>query len=318
MDKLLSVVIPAWNEEKTIPAAAEKILRVLDEAGIPCELVFVDDGSADGTWACVTEARKRDDRVRGVRFSRNFGKEAALLAGLAAARGACCVTIDADLQHPPEKIVEMYRLWEEGWEVVEGVKASRGKESASHRFSANLFYRLMERAIGYEMRDRSDFKLLDRRTVRALLSIPERNTFYRALSAWIGFRSTKVSFEVAQRTAGESKWNTAKLIRYAVRNITSFTASPMQIVTSLGVLMLLFALMLGVQSLVNKLSGHAAQGFTTVIIVVLLTGSIIMVSLGVMGHYIARMFEEVKARPRYIVAETLGEPEDRIQKADLE
>ena len=143
MDKLLSVVIPAWNEEKTIPAAAEKILRVLDEAGIPCELVFVDDGSADGTWACVTEARKRDDRVRGVRFSRNFGKEAALLAGLAAARGACCVTIDADLQHPPEKIVEMYRLWEEGWEVVEGVKASRGKESASHRFSANLFYRLM-------------------------------------------------------------------------------------------------------------------------------------------------------------------------------
>ncbi len=318
MDKLLSVVIPAWNEEKNVPAAAEKILRVLDEAGIPCELVFVDDGSADGTWACVTEARKRDDRVRGVRFSRNFGKEAALLAGLAAARGACCVTIDADLQHPPEKIVEMYRLWEEGWEVVEGVKASRGKESASHRFSANLFYRLMERAIGYEMRDRSDFKLLDRRAVRALLSIPERNTFYRALSAWIGFRSTKVSFEVAQRSAGESKWNTAKLIRYAVRNITSFTASPMQIVTSLGVLMLLFALVLGVQSLVNKLSGHAAQGFTTVIIVVLLTGSIIMVSLGVMGHYIARMFEEVKARPRYIVAETLGEPEDRIQKADLE
>ena len=313
MNKLLSVVIPACNEEAMIPAAVETILRILDEAAIPCELVFVDDGSKDGTWGEIVATNARDNRVRGVRFSRNFGKEPALLAGLRYAEGGCCVTIDCDLQHPPEKIVEMYRLWEQGYEVVEGVKSDRGGESALHRFAVNSFYRIMSGAVGFEMKDRSDFKLLGRRAVDALLSMPEHDTFYRALSAWVGFRSTTVSFEVAPRQAGETKWSTRKLVRYAVRNITSFTAAPMQIVTTLGVLMLLFALVLGVQTLVRKLNGFAAEGFTTVIIVVLLTGSFIMVSLGVMGHYLTRMFDELKARPRYIVAETAG---DRHEEAD--
>ncbi len=306
---LLSVVIPAYNEEASIAVAAQTILRILDAARIPCELVFVDDGSRDETWARITEEAARDDRVRAVRFSRNFGKEAALLAGLKYAAGDCCATIDCDLQHPPEKLVEMYRLWEQGFEVVEGVKSDRGRESLAHRFAANAFYRLMSRAVGFEMRDRSDFKLLGRRAVDALLSMPEHDTFYRALSAWVGFRSTEVSFEVAPRRAGESKWSTGKLIRYAVRNITSFTASPMHIVTTLGVVMLIFALTLSVQTLARKLRGDAEEGFTTVIIVVLLTGSLVMVSLGVIGHYIARMFDELKARPRYIVAETAGERE---------
>ena len=310
MDKTLSVVIPVFNEETAAPVAAETILRILDAAGIPCELVFVDDGSTDGTWAVLTGLRARERRVRAVRFSRNFGKEAALLAGLSAARGACCVTIDADLQHPPEKIVEMYRLWENGWEVVEGVKSNRGTESAAYRFAANTFYRIMTHEIGYEMRNRSDFKLLDRRAVQALLSLPEQHTFYRALSAWIGFRSTTLTFDVAPRRVGQSKWSVGKLIRYAVSNITSFTSSPMKVVTALGGLMLLIALVLGVQSLVNKFSGRAAEGFTTVIIVVLITGSIIMVSLGVIGHYIARMFDELKSRPRYIIAQTLDETDE--------
>ena len=311
MDKLLSVVIPAYNEEAMIPVAADRILRILDEAAIPCELVFVDDGSKDGTWKNIAAAGAKDKRVRGVRFSRNFGKEAALLAGLKYASGACCVTIDCDLQHPPEKIVEMYRLWERGFEVVEGVKSDRGGESAAHRFAANTFYRIMTDAVGFEMKDRSDFKLLGRRAVDALLSMPEKDTFYRALSAWVGFESATVSFEVAPRTAGESKWSTRKLVKYAVRNITSFTSSPMRIVTTLGVVMLLFALVLGVQTIVHKLQGQAAEGFTTVIIVVLLTGSLIMVSLGVMGHYLTKMFDEVKARPRYIVAETVGESDEK-------
>ena len=315
MGGLLSVVIPAYNEEETVSDAAREILRVLDEARIPCELVFVDDGSSDGTWERVRAARAADGRVRGVRFSRNFGKEAALLAGIRFAAGDCCVTLDCDLQHPPEKIVEMYRLWEAGFEVVEGVKVSRGRESAAHRLCAAAFYRIMTRAVGYEMRGRSDFKLLGRRAADALLSMPEKDTFYRALSAWVGFRSATVEFEVAPRRAGQSKWSAGKLISYAVRNITSFTSSPMRIVTALGVLMLVFALALGAQTVANKLQGRAAEGFTTVIIIVLLTGSSVMVSLGVMGHYLTRMFDELKARPRYIVAETAGEDDEKAARA---
>ncbi len=314
MDKLLSVVIPAYDEEAMIADAAGEILRVLDGAAIPCELVFVDDGSKDATWEKIACAREKDARVRGVRFSRNFGKEAALLAGLKYASGDCCVTIDCDLQHPPEKIVEMYRLWEQGYEVVEGVKSDRGRESVFYRLAANTFYRIMTDAVGFEMKNRSDFKLLGRRAVDALLSMPERDTFYRALSAWVGFRQATVSFEVAPRRAGESKWGAGKLMRYAVRNITSFTSSPMRIVTTLGVIMLLFALVLGVQTLANKLRGSAQAGFTTVIIVVLLTGSFVMISLGVMGHYLTRMFDELKARPRYIVAETAGEGDEKADR----
>lgn len=311
---MLSVVIPAYNEADMIQTAADTILRLLDEAKIPCELVFVDDGSKDATWANIAAAGAADKRVRGVRFSRNFGKEPALLAGLKYADGDCCVTIDCDLQHPPEKIVEMYRLWERGYEVVEGVKSDRGGESFLHRFAANTFYRIMTDAVGFEMKDRSDFKLLGRRAVNALLSMPEHDTFYRALSAWVGFPSATVSFDVQPRSVGETKWSTRKLIQYAIRNITSFTSSPMHIVTTLGVVMLVFALVLGVQTLVRKIQGYAAEGFTTVIIVVLLTGSLIMVSLGVMGHYLTRMFDELKARPRYIVAETVGGTDEKADR----
>ncbi len=308
--KLLSVIIPAYNEEAMIPIAAETVLEILDSAAIPCELVFVDDGSRDGTWAGISAAAEKDKRVRGLRFSRNFGKEAALMAGLRFALGDCCVTIDCDLQHPPEKIVEMYRLWEQGYEVIEGVKSDRGRESLVYHFAANSFYRIMTAAVGFDMKGRSDFKLLDRHAVDALLSMPEHNTFYRALSAWVGFRSTTVSFEVVPRQAGKTKWSSSKLIHYALRNITAFSSSPMKIVTVLGVIMLAFSLALGVQTMINKLRGQAAEGFTTVIIVVLLTGSLIMISLGIIGYYLARMFDELKARPRYIVAETIEQSDN--------
>lgn len=303
---LLSVVIPAYNEEAMVPIAARRIRQVLQTAGIEAELIFVDDGSSDGTWAAIAAAAKEDGALRGIRFSRNFGKEAALLAGLAHAKGRCCATIDCDLQHPPEKLVEMYRLWQEGYQVIEGVKESRGEESALHGFCARTFYRIMTRATGIDMSRSSDFKLLDRRAVDAILSLPERDTFYRALSGWVGFRSVAVSFEVAPREQGKSKWSGWKLTKYALRQITSFTSSPMQIVTALGALMLALAAVMGVQTLYNKFMGRAAEGFTTVIIVTLLVGSIIMMSLGIMGCYLAKMFDEVKGRPRYIVADELG------------
>lgn len=310
MEKLLTVILPAYNEEDNIHPAAETISGLLEREHIPFELLFVNDGSKDGTWTAIQRESALNGAVRGLRFSRNFGKESAIFAGLANARGGCAVVIDCDLQHPPEKIVEMYRLWEQGYEVVEGVKTDRGEESPFHAFAARCFYDLISKAVGIDMSSASDFKLLDRKAINALLTIREKNVFFRALSFWVGFKTATVEFEVRERTAGSSKWSTRSLMRYAVNNITSFSAAPMQVVTVLGVLMLLISVILGVTTLVQKLRGTALGGFTTVIIIQLFTGSIIMISLGIIGYYIAKMYEEVKGRPKFIVAETCGEKND--------
>ena len=310
MDKL-SVILPAYNERGNIARAAERVPAVLEQAGIPFELIFVNDGSSDGTWEAICEAARADGRVRGVCFSRNFGKEAALFAGLREAAGDCCVTIDCDLQHPPEYIPEMYRMWKEGYEVVEAVKADRGKENPVYRFCARCFYGLISKASGIDMEKSSDFKLLDRKVVEALLDMPERNTFYRALSFWVGFRTVEMPFEVEARTEGDSKWSLSSLVKYALNNITSFSAAPMQIVTVLGLVTLLISAVMGVQTLVKKLLGHALEGFTTVIIVQLFIGGVVMMSLGIIGHYIAKIYEEIKHRPRYIVSERCGGPEEK-------
>lgn len=290
-----------------VSTAAKTIGAVLCSASIEYELIFIDDGSRDATWARISDCTASDAHVAGIRFSRNFGKEAALLAGLSYAKGDCCVTLDCDLQHPPEKIVEMYELWEQGFEVIEGVKSSRGKEGAAHALFAGLFYQLMGKAAGFDMSSTSDFKLLDRKAVDAILSMPEKDTFYRALSGWVGFRSVSISFDVAARSVGESKWSPIKLVQYAIQQITSFTTAPMQIVTVFGVIMLLLSIALGIQTLVHKLTGTAEAGFTTVIMVMLFTGSIIMISLGIMGYYMTKMFDEIKNRPRFIVAEYRGQ-----------
>lgn len=303
---MLSVVIPAFNEAGAVMPAVRGIREVLVRADIPHELVFVDDGSLDATWAEITRAAEECPGVRGVSFSRNFGKEAAIFAGLEAAAGDCCAVMDCDLQHPPEKLAEMYALWRQGWEIVNGVKADRGRESCLHRFAAGGFYRLMSKAVGLDMSRSSDFKLMDRRVVDALLGLSERRTFFRALTAWAGFKTTEVEFNVAERAVGRTHWSTLSLIRYAVRNITSYSSAPMQAVTVLGVLMLLFSLVLGIQTLVNWARGTAADGFTTVIILLLLIGSVLMISLGIIGYYIAQIFAEVKGRPRYLVARSCG------------
>ena len=304
---LLSIVIPSFNEEQMIPRTVETISSVLAEANIDFELVFVDDGSRDETWKRIQAEAKSRANVRGLHFSRNFGKEAAIMAGLAAAKGDCCAVIDCDLQHPPEKLVDMYRLWEKGCEVVEGRKSSRGKESAGHSFAAKCFYAIISRATGIDMSTASDFKLLDRKAVNVLLTMREKNAFFRALSSWIGFKTAEVSFDVRERQAGESKWSTWALIKYALSNISSFSTAPMQIVTILGALMLIVAVVFGVIALVQKIMGVALGGFTTIILLLLFTGSIIMLSLGIIGFYIARIYEEVKGRPRYVVAEECGE-----------
>ena len=303
---MLSVILPSYNEEKMIAKATERMAEILQPEKIDYELLFIDDGSRDNTWAQINEAAEKDSHVVGVHFSRNFGKEAAMFAGLEHAKGDCCVVIDCDLQHPPEKIVEMYRLWEQGYEVVEGIKEDRGEESGLHKFAANSFYGLISKATGMDMSSSSDFKLLDRKVVDTLNSLPERNVFFRALSFWVGYKKTSVSYCVQERTEGVSKWSTKSLIKYALTNISSFSSAPLHIVTVLGFIMLAVSVVLGIIALVQKISGVALGGFTTVILLLLFSASIIMISLGIIGYYIARIYDEIKGRPRYIISRICG------------
>ncbi len=299
----ISIVVPCYNEEKGVQAFNE-IMRVADmlpEAVF--EVLFVNDGSKDNTLLELRHLAAEDSRIRYVSFSRNFGKEAAIFAGLENATGDCCVIIDADLQHPPVKIIDMYRKWEEGYEVVEGIKADRGDESKLHKFSANSFYSLISKAIGMDMAASSDYKLLDRKVVDALNSLQERKVFFRALSFWVGYKKAEVFYKVEERTIGESKWSTWSLVKYALTNITSFSSAPMQIVTILGVIQLIVSFVLAIVALVQKIIGVALGGFTTMIILQVFIGGIITISLGIIGYYIARIYDEIKGRPRYIISE---------------
>lgn len=304
---MLSVIIPAYNEEEIIPKTVSTIDGILNDANIAHELLFINDGSKDRTWEIIEEAASKNKNVKGVCFSRNFGKESAVFAGLSQATGDCCVVIDCDLQHPPEKIVEMYRLWEQGYEIVEGVKTSRGTESALHKFAAKSFYAIMSDAVGFDMSRASDFKLLDRKAINVLLNMREKNAFFRALSSWIGFKSTEVEYDVREREAGTSKWSTKSLIKYAVTNISSFTSAPMQIVTILGFLVFFVGLAFSVEALVQYFLGSARAGFTTVIILQCFTSSVIMMGLGIIGFYISKIYEEVKGRPKFIIDKTTYE-----------
>ena len=301
----LSVVLPAYNEELMTAKACRTLKEILDHEGISYELVLVDDGSSDGTWNQIEQISEQDPNVTAVHFSRNFGKEAAIVAGLAQASGDAVAVMDCDLQHPPDTLVKMFRLWEQGYEVVEGIKTNRGKESLLHRKSAGFFYGIMSRATGFDMQNASDFKLLDRKAVESVLSMPERSMFFRATSSWIGYRSISVLFEVQEREAGESKWSARSLISYAFRNIVAFTTLPLQFVTAGAVGCFICSLILLVYSLVRYFTGHAVEGYTTLLIVLLFIGSAVMMSLGIIGYYIARIYEEVKKRPRYIVSKII-------------
>lgn len=302
----LSIILPAYNEQDNILYAFDVISNILSAASIPFELIFIDDGSDDMTYQNIQILSSKNPQVKGICFSRNFGKEAAIFAGLEASTGDCCLIMDCDLQHPAELIPEMYRLWQDGYEVVEGVKASRGKENFLHTLCANSFYRIISKASGIDMSKASDFKLLDRKAVDSLLSMPERAPFFRALSSWIGFKTISIPFHVKERENGTSKWSVWKLVKYAIRNITSFSGAPLQFVTFLGWVMFLCSIGLGIQSLYRYFTGTALEGFTTVILLQLLIGSVLMISLGIIGHYISRIYDEIKARPRYLITKKCG------------
>lgn len=304
---MLSVVLPVYNEEKNIERAYEAIRDVLTRADIAFELVFVDDGSKDQSFEVIRRLSEcaTDGKILGLSFSRNFGKEAAIFSGLSHATGEVCAVMDCDLQHPPETLVAMYRMWEQGFEIIEGVKRSRGKENIFYKAFAKLFYKLISKSTGIEMYRSSDFKMLDRKVVDEYVKLPERNIFFRALSSWLGYKSAVVEFDVQERLYGRTKWSIHSLVKYAVGSITSFTTAPMQFITVSGIIFFIFALVLAIQSLAKWAAGNALEGFTTVILLLLIIGSLLMISLGIIGYYLARIYEEIKGRPRSIVDEVV-------------
>lgn len=298
----VSIVVPVYNEGKHIRKSMETVEKICRDASVLYELVLIDDGSKDQSWNEISQMAKEDPDITAVRLSRNFGKEAALCAGLEIASGDAVLVMDADLQHPPEKIPEMVKLWREGAEVVEGVKEKRGKEHFSYRLCAKLFYGIINKATGIEFDNASDFKLLDRKVVEAMKQMPEKMTFFRGMSAWVGFERKSFSFCVAERVDGVSKWSLRRLINLAVTAVTSYTSAPLHCITFLGVFMLICSIILSIQTLWMKLSGHAQDGFTTVILLLLFIGSLIMISLGIIGLYLMKIYHEIKGRPRFITS----------------
>lgn len=303
----ISIVIPLYREAPHLPLLLREIQRAVAFVDEPVEVILVDDGSPDNTWAVIREETSRYPMLRAVRLSRNFGKESALCAGLEIARGEAVIVMDGDLQHPPRLIPEMIKLWREsGADVIEAVKESRGRESLAGKMGASLFYAMLRILSGYDLRGASDFKLLDRKVVAAWLKMGERNLFFRGMTAWLGFKRMQIPFVVPERAGGQSGWSAFRLVRLAMTGVSAFSSLPLHFVTVSGGIFLIFSFGLGAQTLYLKATGRAVSGFATVILLLLFIGSLLMISLGIMGEYIARIYEEVKNRPRYVIAEQIA------------
>jgi polyisoprenyl-phosphate glycosyltransferase len=301
----LSVVIPIYREALNLAETLRQLTLTLEALSMSYEVVLIDDGSPDDTWQVILAQCQLNEKLRGIRLSRNFGKEAALAAGLESACGSAIVVMDGDLQHPPSLIPIMVKAWRDGADVVEAVKEHRGSENLYRRARAKAFYSIFSRLTGYDLRGASDFKLMDRRVLSAWLEMGERNLFFRGMNAWLGFERVQVKFDVPARAGGVSSWSLLQLTKLAITAVTSFSSAPLQLITLTGAGFAVFAAALAIQTIYLKITGQAVDGFTTVILLLLIIGGTLMLGLGIIGTYIARIYEEVKARPRYIVAERI-------------
>jgi len=303
---LYSVVAPVYNEEETLPAFYERLIAVMEALGEPYEIVLVNDGSRDGSYRAMRALRERDPRVVVIDFSRNFGHQIAISAGLDHARGDAVVIIDSDLQDPPEVIAELAARWRAGAEVVYAQRRSRVGETRFKLLTAAAFYRLIGRLTSVDIpRDTGDFRLLDRKVVQALVAMREHHRFMRGLSVWVGFRQEAVPYDRAERYAGETKYPLSKMVRFSLDAITSFSHVPLQMATSVGFAFAAISLVAILVAAVLRLFNVAIQGQTTTLIVVLLLGGIQLIFLGVLGEYLGRIYDEVRARPLYIAREVL-------------
>ena len=303
----LSIVIPAFNEREVLPHALETLRAIAEQANVSYEIIIVDDGSTDDTSDLIDTAHATNPEIKGIVLSRQFGKEAGLYAGLKHASGKAVITLDADLQHPPSLIPEMLEHWRKGAEIVHGVKQDRDADTFLQRVTAAAYSAVFSRLSGFDLRGSSDFKLLDRRVVDVLTKkLPEYGRFYRGLSAWVGYRQVSIPFAVAPRASGESRWGEIPIIRYAIHTMTAFSSLPLMIVPILGLVMLIISIILGIEAIFSKLSGHAISGFATLEITILFSGSMIMIGLGVIGQYMARMYDEIKGRPVCLISRVIG------------
>lgn len=308
--RLLSVVVPVYNESAVIKAFYLRATRALEAIpGFDVELIFVDDGSHDDSFAQLTELAAHDTRVCVVKFSRNFGHQIAITAGLDHARGDCIVFIDADLQDPPEVIAQMVDKWREGFEVVYGVRADRAGEGRMKLFTAALFYRLLKAITKVEIPvDVGDFRLIGRRAADQLRQLREKDRFVRGLVSWIGFRQTGVTYSRDKRFAGETKYPYSKMLKFALDGVTSFSTMPLKLATWLGYASSALAFIYLASVFVQKLLGYTVQGWATIMVAVLFIGGVQLISLGIIGEYLGRLFNESKPRPMYIVEAVVGTP----------
>ena len=305
---VFSVLVPAYNEAENLGPFLARLIPVMEALGRPFEIVLIDDGSTDGTWALWSTFSAQDGRLRGLRFSRNFGKEIAIAAGIDHARGEAAILIDADLQHPPETIPSFVRAWEDGYDVVYGVREDRTTDTALRKNLTQMFYKLFRTFGEIPLPEGAgDFRLMDRKVVRALRQLGERARFSKGLYAWVGFRSTGVPFTVAERAAGTSKFSFRKLFRFAFDGITSFSTLPLQLWIHAGILIAVPAFAAAIFFVLRTIvQGTDVPGYASLIVSVMFFSGVQLISLGVIGGYIGRIFAEVKRRPLYIVADESG------------
>ena len=306
----LSVVAPVYCEGDHLPefvaALATELTQLKSNCGLNHEIILVDDGSSDNTWAVMRTLAAQYSCLRCLRLSRNFGKDAALSAGLAAARGDAVITMDSDMQHPASLIPEMVALWRTGnVDVVDVCKQERQVESLLSKLCAMTFYRIFRMLTSYDLQGSGDFKLLDRKVVEAWKSLGERKLFYRGLTSWMGFRHEQIMFTPCRRCGGSSKWSMAHRITLAVDSMTSFSGKPLLLIGIITLLFYALSFFVGCETLWSYATGQARSGFTTVILLILLTGSAILTGLCIMSAYLHHAFIELKGRPRYLLAETL-------------
>jgi glycosyltransferase involved in cell wall biosynthesis len=306
-DALISIVVPVYQEDRILPQLLETILHEMKRVANPFEIIIVDDGSGDKSWPILKELSATISQMICLRLSRNFGKEFAIVAGLDHSKGDAVIIMDGDLQHPPSLIPLLIQRWKESSvEIVEAVRSFRGEESKLRSFGASLFYWLMNIFSGLDLKNVTDFKLIDRKVVNAIRQMGDRLLFFRGMSMWVGFDRFQIPFEVPERPGGKSRWSLRRLFGLATSSITVFSSIPLQLVTILGIVFFVISTIIGSRLLVLKFRGVVTDGITTQIFIQLIMGSFIMLSLGLIGKYLSNIYTEVKQRPHYIIRDSIN------------